>query len=78
MVWELIIPFKDAHAQNIHGDGDKIDNSNGDQLGFIGFSCDYKDSSTEKMKIADEKNQPHPPKGSSPEGIFPDQVAAYI
>mgnify|MGYP000970271741 CR=1 FL=1 len=72
------MPFKNAHAQNIHGDGDKIDNPNGDQLGFVGFSRDHKNSGTEKMEIADEKNQPHSPKGSAPEGIFPDQVTAYV
>ena len=78
IVWELIIPFKYAHTQNIHGDGYEIDNSNGDQLGSRGLSCDHKNGRAEKMKITDEKNQPYPRKGTSPEGIFPDQMAAHI
>jgi len=78
MIWESIIPLKYAQPQDIHEDWDRIDDPNGDKFGFHGFSGDHKDGSTEKMKIANEKNQPDACKGPSPKGIFPDQVAAQV
>jgi hypothetical protein len=71
-------PVKDHLADDVHEDGNAVDQADRQDLAAVRFHADDEDDRHVEMEVADQENQPNAPEGEIPEGVFPDEVAADV
>ena len=74
----LIGPVKDPLADDVHEDGNAVDQADRQDLAVVRFHADDEDDRHVEMEVAEQEDQPDAAEGEVPEGVFPDEVAADV
>ena len=71
-------PVKDPLADDVHDDGNAVDQADRLDFAAVRFHADDEDDRHVEMEVADQENQPDAAEGEFPEGVFPDEVSADV